>query len=1158
VKKGFRPLAALTALAAAVFVLPVGAAWTVRTENAADKVRLEQLAGGVLRIDYALALDRPRLSGCTRYTGGVADILLDEPLALAPEARRIVFELKTSSVPGGVTAHLQPIIADEDGERFVYASREAPQLQGGDRAWTRRTTPDFLAGEAGAASQDVFELDGPGVDYTPGRKLRLLGFRLSLRRESGSAAVAAGTFWLGDFAAGGETFGFERPFVYADAIFPPKGTFRLVREVSDAFQALPRVETEETFVFDPSAPGYEASRKAKLFFPVGADGNYSFRAAVIDASESVVSDRTWSRQVFGSTEPPLTNAVAADRKPLAGVLRINPGDPERGVRARGDVSPIELRLFPSGDETLEVAWQVLPCVCTNVLYEGSSVIRATAAPYARVTVPVRPSEGRDAYRLRVTVARNGKAVEGGEYFFGFRSDPSARHDRAGARTDRRALKRRPYNRTTFLPLRGEDGVYSEEEILSDVAEFLTRTEDMSRHFTYMVDLKDFEVLPGVHDTYLLDRVLDLAADHGCGVTIRAAHCDLYGRNEYRWNACSRQVSYDGTVAEGHPYYGAYAVTDRRTVSFWLDFYKAIFARYDGHTAFEGYYVMQPGGEWTVVDQPWDGTFTGYDPATEAGFKDWMRAQGRPVPSAVPRPDFRSGATPDLRPEWIDFCRYKRLLGAEWMKTSVQAIRAFDDDRIVMSYCEPDEVARLLGDKLDYAHNGGNHYGDHLGDYIDAWDSHRVGWITEPHHPHCWAAHGDPGQAGWPLHWSMWVMTAQAGGGGANLHVYYNPWGPDTLSAYGGVQAYDLFQSVKPVLDELHDMTLVPRPRDVAFFTDEATLFAKHRTTFQARLADLRRWRELLQDDSVPAVEWRGGATDGFRLVLPNILDEVMFPETFDALVAAVKAGARTVVTARTGSYVVGSTEPFRLLKALGIAVPTTAFCRRGLDVRATVVAENPLLAVGREIVFETSERQHAQLLDEKIQSDFWRFRWRFVPETDYFGYFPGVKVKGSGRVLATFSDGGAAVTRHAFGKGEVVVFWGTPEINDGNLKGFMGAAADWAGARNPLAGSPVPHLLEGFNERLGRHYLLAWKTEPGEATLRAGAVGDGDYFVDDAVTGERYGRFTGAGLRERGIRLVWRPGFTPLKYVRMIPVDAMGFSKTVDWSVRYRTEGECR
>ncbi len=85
--------------------------------------------------------------------------------------------------------------------------------------------------------------------------------------------------------------------------------------------------------------------------------------------------------------------------------------------------------------------------------------------------------------------------------------------------------------------------------------------------------------------------------------------------------------------------------------------------------------------------------------------------------------------------------------------------------MTIAYGTPRSQAKRLGGLLDYCHNGGNHYGNDLGEYVEAWEKGRIGWITEPHHPHRWAAYGDPGKKGWVLDWSVWVMTAQAAGGG---------------------------------------------------------------------------------------------------------------------------------------------------------------------------------------------------------------------------------------------------------------------------------------------------------------------------------------------------------------------------------------------------------
>ena len=1136
------------ALAAALCALAAHAGgWRAKTFSPDDSLRLAELEGGVLRVDYSLSASNERLSGCTRYTGGWADVLLAEPAPLASDARRIVFELKGTLGRGEAKASMSPIVEDSDGERFVYAYRKAPHLAGGDGCWTLFTTPDFLAGEAGAAAQDVYELDGDGVDFTPDGAMRLVGFRVAVRRESGDVPRYDGTFFLGGWKAMGVEFPDEPPFAYADAVFPREGRFTLACSVRDAFQALPLAEWTEKRSFHAGAPSYEAERKRRVEFPLGAGCTIEAVAFGADGSEEL--RRSWRHDA----RAPIVRAadvrrVDAATKPPAGVMRIGPCEKARGVRERGDESPLEVRLFPSQGESFDVAWKVMPCVCTNILYEGSASVPGEGKPFASVMVPVHRLEGRDAYRLAVSVRLRGREIERGEYFFGFRSDPSERHDRVGATTDRRELKKRPYNRTTFLPRR-EAQPYSEEEVLSEVAWHIDESSEFSRHFTYMVDLRDFEVLPGVLDTVLLDRVLDLAADRGCKVTVRAAHCDLGGTNLYRWEECQRQISYDGTVASGHPYYGAYSVSDPRTTSLWLGFYRALHARYAGHTAFEGYYVMQPGGEWTVVDQPWDGTFTGYDAATAEGFARWREARGRKAVKP-PMPDFALGAKPDLREEWMDFCRYKRSLGGEWMKQSVGDIRSYDDERVTIAYCAPDEVARLLGDRLDYAHNGGNHYGDHLGDFVEAWEKFRVGWITEPHHPHAWAAYGDPGQAGWVLHWSVWVMTAQAAGGGANLHVYFNPWGGDcALAAYGGSQAYDMMEALKPVLDELHEMEMFRERPEIGFFTDEATLFAKHRTTFQARLADLRRWRELIEDDVLPYRECAEGEAAGVKLALPNILDEVMFKSTYDALVECVKGGAKLVMTARTGSYVpeLGTEEPYRLLTAFGIPAPKGEFCRKGAEVRATAAKESDLFPEGFSFPVETSDRQRAQLLDPAVQGEFWKYRWRFIPETDYFGYHPGVKA--GGEVLASFADGGDAVTRHRFGKGEVVVFWGVPDICGENMKGFMKRAARWAGVDNPLEHRELRYCLEGRNAALGRHYLLAWQEKPGAYRVIAPHCPDGTFFMDDPISCERLGTVDGKELREKGVRVEWSAGRSPLRFLRLIPRRVL--DARCDWAGKY-------
>ena len=140
-------------------------------------------------------------------------------------------------------------------------------------------------------------------------------------------------------------------------------------------------------------------------------------------------------------------------------------------------------------------------------------------------------------------------------------------------------------------------------------------------------------------------------------------------------------------------------------------------------------------------------------------------------------------------------------------------------------------------------------------------------------------------------------------------------------------------------------------------------------------------------------------------------------------------------------------------------------------------------------------------------------------------------------MLARFADGGVAMSLHRVGEGEAIVFWGLPDMGMGgaNLKGMMARAAEWAGVANPLEGNPVHRYLEGRNERLGRHYLVLYQVEPGTYTVPVPSIGDGEWFIDDAVCGERMGLYSGERLRRDGIELTWRDGCSPLKVVRMIP-----------------------
>ena len=1154
----------LAAAAAFCMLAAHGSAWTVRTYHAGDEVSVSE-KGGVTEIAFAITPSEQRIDGCARYTGGWADILFASPRALSPQDERILFEMSMPGKSERTKVQLAPLVRDEDGELFCYAAHPAPQLKAPKRAyefsgaWQRLKTPNFYAGEAGAAAQDVYTIESEGVDFTPGKKLEFLGFRLILKqmekdwRGCSGSRLRTGKVYLGDVSVAGEKIPYAHPFAYADALLPRKGRWTLSAQIFDEFQGRPIRELSRTIEYDPADP---ASRRQRVEFPTGPDGCYWIKWQAASGG-AVGNSGEFRSDVYFNPDRTPTAAVDVAMAPVMGIMRINPDHPGRGVYGPGEKAEIEVRVFPRPGAKTTVEWTLRPAVFEDVLDSGKLDVSAPGAGgYAALKVVPKESADRSVYRLVVDAKEDGRVVDRQTYFFGRRNGlPLARHDRAGKMPDRREYKKHPYNRTTFTPKGGAAAMKTEGKYLETFREFLENSCELATSFTYMVDLRDWEVLPGVFDTYILDRALDMAADYGMKATIRVAHCDLDSTNLYRWNKYVRQVASDGTVAAGHAHYGAYSVPDELTVRTWLDAYRALHDRYVAHTAFEGYYIMQPGGEWTVVDQPWNGTFCGYDPATAASFRKWLRERGKRE-SDPPQPDFRGGNVPDLRPEWIDFCRYKATLGDQWMATSLKSIRSYDDDRITISYWSPRAIAKMLGGMLDYGHNGGNHYHRYFWEFIDAWKEHKVGWISEPHHPHAWNAYGDPQEKGWVLDWTTWVMTAQAAGGGANIHVYYHPWKTmSRIDFWGGVQGLDRFETFKPILDELHEMEVFRPKGETAFLTDDMTLWTKHRTTFRARLYDLRLWRETLEQDNVPYGDFLEERAGEYRLVMPNLMDVAMEATTFSNLVRAVREnGAKTLIAAQTGSFVpeIAGGEPFQLLKAFGIAPPERPYCRKGLDVRATFGEDGILAEAGRTLQFETGDRLHAQLLDPEVQKRFRSFRFRWLPETDYFGYYPCVK--SGGRVLATFPDGGAAVSLHKAGKGEVIVFWGLPDYDGDNMKGMMAAAVRWAGASNPREGESVKYFIEGENRRLDRHYLLLWKDECGSYVVKAPHISDGTWFLDEMVTGRRIGLFDGKAVREKGVRIDWEEGYSPLKYLRFSLRKSWFRDTAGGWSRKFRNE----
>lgn len=1137
-------------------VLPVSQ-WTVH-ENPGDNVKLK-VQDGVLAVDFDINVNKTHQIGHKTLNQVPCRLLLKTPIPLDDKHRRIIFEasgLDEYNPDSNKQLLICPVIIDENGEYLIYKPNKYPHLKTGGTGWSKWMSTDFFAGEAGGATQDVFEAEGGDQNSWPDGKLAFAGFQVNVRKPE--FGRQKGTVYLGEIEIAGVKIPSEDPYGYADSFFKKDGGYKLAFAVRNEFQGIPINEGSQTISYDP---GSVKSRKQKLIFPLGPNDNYWINYQITDTGGNVVVTDFMRYQITakqGDSAKPKPVDVA--KEPVLGYLRINVDRGGSGVYEQGKPLVVNVRVFPKGAKQLTLDWQLKPWSYTDTLDQGKKAMTFSNDKYQDVAIKLKPQAGRDAYKLELLVKDGGKTVDSQTYCLGYKTDFTKSHDREGKLTDRNEIKKNTYNRTTYLPKR--KGLEPEAQGIKHFRTFLMDTKQAADNFTYMVDIADFEVLPGVFEFSFLDNVMDAAADYGCKVTVRLAHADK--NVTYRWPKYSRQHNYDGTEIDQH-YYGAYAVADPRMTKLWLDAYRALYDRYGKHTAFQGYYVMLPGGEWCVVDKPWQGMIAGYSDVTGEGFRDflqnnmklnlkelnkrWKTDYKTWNDVAPPMPDLKSGSTPDLRMQWVDFNRFKASLSTDfWFPLAINSIRKYDKKRVTIIYGSPNKYKNLYG-KLDYCHNGGNHYGNKAGEFVDAWEKGKIGWITEPHHPHRWAAYGDPAEKGWVLDWSVWVMTSQAGGGGANLHIYYIPNPTLDLAAhYGGAYAVDRFEIFKPILEELITIKLQEPPIEVAVMQDPYTLYCKHRTTFGARLDDLKRWYELLKTDSINFENFSEDRQQNYKLLLPNILDEVMSEKNVDSLNKLVRNGAKMIMTANTGKYVPElGTQPFQLLRKLKITPPQGTFVQNKTGVVAQVNETNPLFKQGDKLPFFTLADLQKDLQSDSIKKDFWKYPYRWIPQTDYFGFYPENKTT-NGKILARFPDGGVAMSLHQVGKGEVIVFWGIPDMRDDKLKGMMAKAGEWADAISPRRGSPIPRTLEAHSDMLKRHYALLYQETPGTYTQKLSTVPDGKWFLDDMVSGQKLGTYNGEELRSQGLAVTFVEGYSPLKIIRMMPLDQM----QAKWLGKYR------
>ncbi|HEY9248135.1 MAG TPA: beta-galactosidase, partial [Rariglobus sp.] len=956
--------------------------WRVQSAEG-DRVGLSENQG-VLRVDYAVEVNRPRLVGYNTNMEGGFTVALARPVLIKPGQARVCFEARMPDTPDALV-EIRPLIEDARGERLSYkpaAERVFARVPGG---WTSLRTQAFDVTEAGGAAHGIYEAEGGDQNAWPDGQLRLLGFQVRVyasvdRREKGTRSS---TLFLGDVSIGSLELP-DIPFAYADALLKSRGDYRLAFDVRAAFQGAPVEESESSLFYDPVD---ESARRRKIIAPIGSLQNSWVRYRATGPGDSVAAEGEFRWELDRPPADEKTPGIVnPSRAPVIGMVRVNPDRLKKpsevgGVYGSDEPLRVVFRVFPAkGSAGLRLKWRLASYAFDAELANASIPVTA-GGDHADIAVDLPRDPDHDAYRLGYSlVDAAGKTLDTGVHVLGIvRPAITARSTRSGPTRDRDNIKSHPYFRTTFV---SESGRFKSEQDESDKLNAMMReSSQLAQSFTYMIDLADFEILPGVYDFRRADAVMDAAADQGFGVTIRLGHAEK--ASPYRWLNYTTPRNFDGAPLAGHGYYGSYSIADPDLIASWKRALRAIHDRYERHPAFEGYYLMQAGGEWPIPDEPWNGFIADYSWAAKKAFRDYLRGTlGLDLASLnlrwhtnhwnwnevmPPLPTLSEGPHPDLRPQWMDFQRCKASWRDRWFVELAKDIRSYDARRVIIAYDGWENAASLAG-LVDYLHNGGNQSLEGEDTLVDAWEQDHIGWISEPHHPHRWAAYGDPSGRGWGLDWTTYVMTAQAGAGGQNLHVYYMPNPTMSLAAhYGREFALDRFELFKPVLRELQGMKLVRSPKQVAVIQDNATLLAKHRTTFTARLADLRRWFDLLKQDSIEFEYYRPKNEHAYKLLVLNPLDEVMSRENIDTAARMAREGAWVVTNARAGRYVPdNASEEFPLLRSLGIAPPKTPFDTSGAGVVAKFTEGRELASDVHSLPFFSQADYRAALKDPAV------------------------------------------------------------------------------------------------------------------------------------------------------------------------------------------------
>ncbi|MFA6292518.1 MAG: hypothetical protein WC637_12085, partial [Victivallales bacterium] len=390
--------------------------WQVQSKEG-DVLRLGA-DGDCLRVDLDFDVRDEVLHGHVTVKQATARVLLRKPLKLAPDQRRIIFEAAgiRKTIEKNSYLQLLPLVRDAEGEILLYEPYPMPHLLAGGERWTQWSTRYLYGAEAGGATQSIFLAEGNGNAWPDG-DLEFLGFEVQLRPDKFGRCQH--TLTLGAIEFGGMVIPYRDPFVYADALAKTAGDYRFAAEVAGQFQGPVLRQVAQEFRFDPALV---SKGRQRLTIPLGPDGNYWIRYQVNDSAGKVVGGNTLRYIVEQNASTTALRPVSTTEPPVLGCMRINAERHVGGVYATAEPLAVDLRLFAKGAAALTVEWRLMPYGFATELAKGAETVSFDGRPFRDLVITPPADPERDAYRLAITVKRDGQVIDSAEYVLGRRTD----------------------------------------------------------------------------------------------------------------------------------------------------------------------------------------------------------------------------------------------------------------------------------------------------------------------------------------------------------------------------------------------------------------------------------------------------------------------------------------------------------------------------------------------------------------------------------------------------------------------------------------------------------------------------------------------------------------------------------------------------------------